>query len=99
MPKKAWEFILDGEPHTVEMDYGWLSGKASVWLDGAPIGDRVQRLDFGDCGFACQFEVKGHICRALVGTNRNRLSYDLLVDGRLIEAKEANSPSVTRPAP
>lgn len=86
MPTIGWTFSLDGKPHTVELDHGWLLGRRIVRLDGKVLEHTATvRHALLDRGSRHQFHIGPHACEMCIESNWAGLfRYVLMVEGRAL---------------
>ena len=78
--KMTWDFSC-GSSHTVSIQHGFWSGKASIELDGREIFQRG--IVLFDTGFEHRFRIDDIPCIVRVLNRPFAFTYELWVDGKL----------------
>ncbi|MFC1904714.1 hypothetical protein ACFLXT_03005 [Chloroflexota bacterium] len=81
MSKKEWSFELADGRHTVELDYGYWSGKREITIDGLPY---ESSRNIWDTGSVHHFEISGVPCILHIKINGYKVSYIFYVDGKIV---------------
>lgn len=92
MAKRQWSFSLEGKVHTVEVRYGFLSGKKAIWVDGVLQQEAALTRDLANLGGSYVFTLDGHNCAVMIRSDGFTFSCDLLVGGRRLEPGEDLEP-------
>ena len=94
MTNKTWNFKLDGEIHSVSIEHSPDMKYRDIRLDGMPVAGRRSKINSNDY----TFDIGGHFCIAqirLVGEGEGfTFTYDLLIDGRSLEARRQKREAV-----
>jgi len=85
MTKLTWEVNINQEPHTIQLDHGYFTGKRKIQIDGQEI---VNERKFVDYGSQHQFSIDGSSFDLVITTNGLTYEYYLLQDGIPITAQE-----------
>jgi len=78
MAHKVWTFTIRGSRHTVELEHGYLSGKACITVDGEQI-ERSRKIGVGSVH---KFQVSGVPCVLEIIESGIQFYYELLVAGK-----------------
>ncbi len=77
------EWIVEGpKEHRVSIDHAYVSGRASIRIDGERIFSRDRHL--WDTGFEYRFKLDGTPCIIRVICRGSHFTYELWVDGKLV---------------
>ena len=84
MPTKAWNVVLEGRPHCVELEYTWWDAREKLTVDGVVLSDE-QRWTMAS---KYDFELDGHACHLVLYS----MPYEgkLTVDGQPAEMLPCN---------
>jgi hypothetical protein len=94
MAKRTWEFEVEGIPHRLELEHGFISGKRKISLDGLVI-EQTSKLShlLMDIGSVHRFEIGESTGVLVISTNGLSFSYDFVLDREPIEPLEDVKPS------
>ena len=81
MPKREWSFELADGRHTVELDYGYWSGKREIYIDGLPY---ESSRNIWDTGSVHHFKISDVPCILHIKISGYKVSYRLYVDGKIV---------------
>ena len=83
MTTKTWNFTLDGQPHTLTLKHGILSGKRTILLDGQLLEHIPQHflLNLINSASSHEYRLGNHSLTVVIQSKFASFAYDLLVDG------------------
>ena len=86
MPTIGWTVSLEGKPHTVELEHGWLLARRILRLDGEVLHrSATVRHALLDRGSSHRFHIGNHTCELWIESSWAGLfRYVLLVHGRAL---------------
>lgn len=100
MAKRAWNILLGGRSHTVELEHSVFSAFRRVRVDGEEVWiDPATQYRVVDKGSIHPFEIAGVPCAVFIRGTGLRYEYDLVIEGKVHptgEAPEQPDPPPTR---
>ena len=81
MTDKRWEFELDQDRHTVELEHNTFSNKQSIRVDGRLLSLAPESQQVKERSGKQAFRINGHACEVRINYQDRKFAYDLLVDG------------------
>jgi hypothetical protein len=96
MTTKTWNFTLDGQPHTLTLKHGVLSGKRAIVLDDQLLEQIPGKL-FAS-GSRHEYYVGSHSLVVVIQETAAWFAYDLLVDGVSLTSGAPGPQRVKNPA-